>query len=75
MPRTPTRPVEIMLALSPQDTARSLGIRAEKVRDAIRDRKLIVRKLGMKRRIAVFGDGGIQQWFQSWPEVTQKECP
>jgi hypothetical protein len=71
MPRNTTRP-EIMLALSPTDTARALGIRLERVREAIRDRKLIVRKLGMKHRISV---RDIEQWFQSWPEVTQKECP
>jgi hypothetical protein len=76
MPRrtTPTS-IEAILALSPAATARALGVRTERVKEAIRDRKLIVRKLGMKHRIAVFGKGGIQEWFESWPEVTPREVP
>jgi hypothetical protein len=76
MPRASTRP-EIMLALSQSATARALGIRPERVRDAIDAGELIVRQLGAKRRIAVFGEGGIQKWFESWPrhnERSPNEC-
>jgi hypothetical protein len=58
---------EITLALSLSATARALGIRLERVQQAILEGKLIVRTCGRKQRIAVFGEGGIQEWFQSWP--------
>jgi hypothetical protein len=71
MPRNTTAPV-IHLALSPSATARALGIRDERVSEAIDAGHLIVRQLGTKRRIAVFGPGGIQEWFLSWPRAARK---
>lgn len=63
MPRNSTKP-EIMLALSPSATARALGIRYDRVAEAISLGALTVRVLGGKQRISV---EEIQKWFQSWP--------
>jgi hypothetical protein len=68
MPRNTTRP-EIMLALSPSATARALGIKIERVNAAIDAGDLIVRRLGAKRKIAVWQ---IQSWFESWPLAKRK---
>ncbi len=58
-----------VLALSPAQTAASLGIRPERVAEAIRAGDLVVRMIGPKRRISVNGAGGIQAWFETWPAV------
>jgi hypothetical protein len=71
MPRNTTRP-EIMLALSQSATARALGIRPERVRDALDAGQLVARQLGAKIRIPVFGERGIQAWFDSWPVAKRK---
>jgi hypothetical protein len=71
MPRATSANV-ILLALSPIQTARALGIRPERVNEAIDAGHLIVRQLGTKRRIAVFGPDGIQEWFLSWPRAARK---
>lgn len=68
MPRVTKNPI-VYLALSPAAVATAIGVRPEVVKDAIAEGKLIVRRIGVKRRIAVFGDGGVQQWFESWPQV------
>jgi hypothetical protein len=70
MPRTTKNP-QVFLALSPAAVATALGIRPDEVADAINDGKLIVRRMGIKRRVAVFGTGGVQQWFESWPKVVK----
>jgi hypothetical protein len=62
-----------VLALSPAQTAAALGIRPERVADAIRSGELVVRTIGPKRRIAVHGAGGIQAWFESWPVATERK--
>jgi len=72
VPRTTTLPI-VKLLLSPSQTAIACGVSAERVRDGINSGTLTVRKLGMKHRIAVFGDGGIQKWFESWPEVEKRK--
>jgi hypothetical protein len=66
MPSNQPRP-EIMLALSQSATARALGIRPERVRDALDAGELVARRLGGKIRIPVFGERGIQAWFDRWP--------
>lgn len=63
---------EIMLALSPTEAARALGIRVERINQAVRDRKLIVRRIGVRHKIAVGGPGGLQEWFSSLPIVKSK---
>ena len=65
---------EVFLALSPRQTASALGIPYQRVADAIRDGVLVVRCLGLKRRIAVVGRGGIQSWFDSrrWMDARVK---
>jgi hypothetical protein len=74
MPRVTQRPV-VFLALSPAAVGTALGIRADEVRDAINSGALIVRQLGVKRRVAIFGTGGVQEWFESWPQVKPKRSP
>ena len=73
MPRK-TRPdqIEILLAMSPSMAARCLGIHPRHVTDATDQGLLIVRQIGTTRRIAVFGKGGIQEWFESWPVAKRK---
>ena len=64
---------EIFLALSPRQTASALGVDYRRVNEAIAAGLLIVRSIGLKRRIAVFGEGGIQAWFDSWPVAEQRK--
>jgi hypothetical protein len=71
MPRNTTMP-EAILALSPSATARALGIHPRHMTDAIDQGLLIVRQIGTARRIAVFGKGGVQEWFSSWPIAKRK---
>jgi hypothetical protein len=72
MPTLKSKNPVLILALSPDAAANSLGIRPEKVAQAIDSGALIVRTCGVKRRIAVFGTGGIQEWFESWPQAKRK---
>jgi hypothetical protein len=68
MPRHQKNPL-VFLALSPAATATALGVNYGRViAPAIASGALIVRQCGAKRRIAVFGDGGIQQYFESLPQ-------
>jgi helix-turn-helix protein len=68
MPRNTTTP-EAILALSPSATARALGVRAERVQEAIDAGHLVVRQIGVKRRIAV---SDIMTWFSTWPIAQRK---
>lgn len=70
MPRNSTKPV-IMLALSISASARALGIRSEDIQTALENGSLVCRSFGARRRIAVFGEGGLQAWFESWPRYTK----
>ncbi len=63
---------EIYLALSPRQAASALGISYPRVAAAIAEGSLVVRAMGPKRRIAVFGEAGIQEWFLSWPQAKRK---
>jgi hypothetical protein len=67
MPRVTTP--KVLLALSPTATATALGLHTDVIAEAIRDRKLIVRQVGAKRRIWV---GDIEQFFKSLPEATKR---
>jgi hypothetical protein len=60
-----------MLALSPNQTAISLGVRPELVENAILQGMLIVRTIpgSKKRRIAV---SEIEAWVQTWPKAQSK---
>ena len=71
MPRNTTRP-EIMLALSRTATARALGIKIERVNEALDQGLLVERRCGAKVRIPIFGERGVQAWFDSWPIATRK---
>jgi hypothetical protein len=62
MPRNTTMP-EAILALSPSAAARALGIRPERVTDAIDAGHLTVRQLGVRKRIAV---PEIMAWYSTW---------
>lgn len=68
MPRNTTLP-EAILALSPSATARALGIRPERVREAIDEGHLVVRQIGVRKRIAV---SEIMTWFESFPQSKRK---
>ena len=66
MPRNTTRP-EAILMLSPSATARAIGVHPRVVTEAILMGHLIVRMIGPKRRVAIFGEGGVQQWIEKFP--------
>jgi hypothetical protein len=72
MARQTKNPI-VILALSPAATATALDITPERVREAIASGALIVRCIGPKRRIAVFGEGGIHAWFESWPVALSRQ--
>jgi hypothetical protein len=69
MPRPQKNP-ETFLWLSPAMTATACGVRPEVVRQAILDKKLIVRKIGMKHKISV---QNISDWFQTLPVVEPRK--
>lgn len=71
MPRR-TMPT-VILALSPTEAARAFGIQTWRVRDAINAGVLIVREIGPHRRIAIAGDGGLQNWIETWPQAVTKK--
>jgi hypothetical protein len=68
-PHTP----KILLALAPNQIAEGLQISRRHVAKAIADGSLTVRCIGTKRRVAVFGEGGIQNWVESWPVATTRK--
>jgi hypothetical protein len=74
MPRATKNPI-VFLALSPAAVATSLCIQPREVYAAIAEGKLIVRQRGVKRRIGVFGPGGVQEWFESWPQAKTRSVP
>jgi hypothetical protein len=66
-------PPKIILALSPNQIAESLSISRRVVAKAASDGTLVVRCSGTKRRVAIFGEGGIQNWVESWPVATKRK--
>jgi hypothetical protein len=71
VPRATTRP-EIILALTASSAARALGIRAERIQAALDQGLLVARQCGARKLIPVFGEGGIQEWFESWPVAKRR---
>jgi hypothetical protein len=69
MPR-PQKTVEIYLWLSPAMVATACGLSTAVVRQAILDKKLIVRKIGMKHRLSV---ANVQAWYETLPEVEPRK--
>jgi excisionase family DNA binding protein len=61
-PVTPTS----LIAVSPQQAAAALGLHVECIYEALRDRRLVARMYGTKRRIAV---SDLIDWQRSWPEA------
>jgi hypothetical protein len=74
MPRN-TTPPKVVLALSRSQTSFALGVPVDRINDAVDRGELIVRIVGRKARIAVFGPGGIQEWFLSCPEQKKRKSP
>jgi len=64
MPK-PVQPV-LILALSPQEAAAALGIHVSHIYRALRERRLVARMYGSKRRISV---KQLLKWFETWPEA------
>jgi hypothetical protein len=64
---------KVILALGQAAAARALGIRVERIRDALDSGALVCRQLGNKHRIPVFGPLGLQEWFDSWPLAERKQ--
>jgi len=64
MPR-PVQP-EMLLALSPQQAAAALGLHVSHIYTALRERRLVARMYGSKRRILV---RDLIAWWESWPEA------
>jgi hypothetical protein len=69
MPRPQKNP-EIFLWLSPAMTATACGVSTAVVRQAILDKKLFIRKIGMKHKISV---ANIADWYASLPEVEPRK--
>jgi hypothetical protein len=60
----------MILALSPNGVATSLGIRAEQVYEAIRNGDLVVRKIGTRKRVMI---SDVSDWIErTWPEAKPK---
>ena len=68
MPRNTTPPT-VLLALSPHDSARALGIAYQRVHYAILSGDLTVYALGAKRRILT---SQLEAWVKTWPVVARK---
>ena len=72
MPRNSSKP-EIVLCLSVSGAARAMGLRAEHIREAILMGHLDCRSHDpSRRRVPVFGPGGLQEWFATWPRYIPK---
>jgi hypothetical protein len=72
MPRN-TTPQQAVLALSPSSAARALGIRPERIQDAVDQGHLVVYQLGVRKRILVGGPKGLQAWVENhWPIAKRK---
>ncbi|HLZ06268.1 MAG TPA: helix-turn-helix domain-containing protein [Bradyrhizobium sp.] len=69
MPRVSKHPV-VYLALSPAATATALGIRPERVRDAIEKGEISIRQIGAKKRLLV---SDIETWVRSWRQPTKRQ--
>jgi hypothetical protein len=66
---------EITLGMSVSATSRSLNIPLHVVNDAIDQGHLVLRQCPgskTKMRLLVGGDGGIQQWAESWDRIQRK---
>jgi hypothetical protein len=72
MPRNSTIP-EAILALSPSAAARALGIRAERIQDAIDQGHLIVYQLGVRKRIPTWGPMGLQAWVENYWRLAKRK--
>ena len=73
MPRSNTPTVKLCLTTS--QAALSLNLRPEHIRQATLEGKIIARQFGARRLIAIGGEGGLQQWLESWPIAVTKPKP
>jgi hypothetical protein len=73
LPRNTTKP-EYVLGMTAMATARALGIRPERVAEALDAGHLVARQLNGRGKaiIPVFGPHGVQAWFESWPIAKRK---
>jgi hypothetical protein len=64
----------VLLALTQSQAARAFGVRPERIRAACDAGELVCRQLpgSSYKRIPVFGEHGLQQWFDSWPLANRK---
>jgi hypothetical protein len=72
MPRNST-PQEAVLALSPSSAARALGIRPERIQDAIDEGHLVVYQLGVRKRLLVGGLNGLEAWVQNHWKIAKRK--
>lgn len=61
-----------MLALGKSAAARALGVKLQRINEAIDAGQLVARQLGKQIRVPVFGPQGLQQWFETWPIAKRK---
>jgi excisionase family DNA binding protein len=64
MPRTSKTPL-FPVAISPARAGEVLGVRLEKVHDAIREGALPCYQLGAKRRVLI---ADLVEWVRTWPK-------
>lgn len=64
----------VHLALTQSQAARAFGVRPERIRDAVDAGLLVCRQLpgSSYQKIPVFGDHGLQAWFDNWPLAIRK---
>ena len=71
MPRN-TTPPKIVLALTASGASRAMSLPTRIINEAIDDGALVLRRVGCRRLIPVFGEGGLQEWFQTFPRVQRR---
>jgi hypothetical protein len=76
MPRNTTKP-EYVLAMTASATARALGIRPERVAEALDAGHLVARQLNGRGKalIPIGGPQGTEAWFLSWPISKRRKSP
>ena len=71
MPRNNTRP-QIVLALTASGAARAMSLPVRIIHEAIDDGSLAIRRVGNRNLIAVFGPGGLEEWFLNFPRTQRR---
>jgi GMP synthase-like glutamine amidotransferase len=64
----------VILCLGKQAAARALGIKVERINDALDAGILEARQVGKQIKIPVWGPKGMTALYESWPLAKRRAC-